>query len=130
MKKTENSTSPKALQPGDCIGIVAPAGQLRDQESLSNGVAILTEMGFKVKLPRCLWPGSGYLADSDSNRALEFHKMWVDPEVSALLALRGGFGSLRLLPFWILSRFKRKINFLSDFPILRFCTVPCCRPTI
>ncbi len=99
MKKTGNSIYPKSLQPGDCIGLVAPAGQLRDQKSLESGVAILTEMGFEVRFPRSLWPGSGYLADTDSNRALEFHKMWINPEISALLALRGGFGSLRLLPF-------------------------------
>ncbi len=90
---------PKPLQPGDCIGVVAPAGQLRDTEALAKGVAIIQEMGFELKLPRNLWPGNGYLADTDRNRAVEFHRMWADPGVSALLALRGGFGSLRLLPF-------------------------------
>lgn len=55
-------------------------------------------MGFEVRVPRQLWPGTGYLADTDRNRALEFHKMWADPKISALFALRGGFGCLRLLP--------------------------------
>ncbi len=86
------------MQPGDTIGIFAPGGQIRDLAPLEQGVSILQEMGFDVRIPRQLWPGTGYLADTDRNRALEFHRMWTDPEISALLALRGGFGCLRLLP--------------------------------
>jgi len=94
-----SSHFPKSLQPGDSIGIIAPAGQIQEHTALKQGISILKGMGFEVKLPRNLWPGKGYLADTDKNRALEFHKMWADPEISALLPLRGGFGSLRLLPF-------------------------------
>lgn len=90
---------PLSLQPGDCIGIIAPAGQIHDQIALTRGISIIKDMGFEVKLPRNLWPGTGYLADSDPNRAREFHRMWADPEISALLAVRGGYGCLRLLPF-------------------------------
>ncbi len=85
------------LRPGDTIGIVAPAGQLVDHDQFSTGINILSEMGFKTKFPRNLWPGTGYLADTDENRALEFNLLWRDKEVKALLALRGGFGSLRIL---------------------------------
>lgn len=89
--------SPPPLKPGDSIGIIAPGGQLRDVTPLEQGVTILREMGFEVKLPRNLWPGTGYLADNDANRALEFHRMWCDPDISAIMALRGGFGCLRLI---------------------------------
>ncbi|MBU0943019.1 MAG: LD-carboxypeptidase [Proteobacteria bacterium] len=88
---------PPSLQPGECIGIIAPGGQIRNLPPLEQGISILQEMGFEVRLPRRLWPGTGYLADTDRNRALEFHKMWADPEISVILALRGGFGCLRLL---------------------------------
>lgn len=90
---------PQTLQAGDCIGIIAPAGEVRELNDLNTGVAILKAMGFEVKLPTQLWPGKGYLADTDRNRAQEFHRMWADPEVKALMALRGGFGCLRMLPF-------------------------------
>lgn len=92
------SILPKPLKKGDCIGIIAPAGQIQETALLEQGLIILKEMGFEVKLPRNLWPGKGYLADTDSNRVTELHKMWLDDEVSALLALRGGYGCLRLLP--------------------------------
>ncbi len=106
---------PKSLQPGDCIGIIAPAGQITETDRLEKGVGILREMGFEVKLPRSLWPGTGYLADTDKNRALEFHKMWADEEIDALLGLRGGFGCLRLLPFLDFTELKKHQKALIGF---------------
>ena len=106
---------PKPLQRGDCIGIIAPAGQIRDMKHLKQGIAILKEMGFEVKFPRNLWPGKGYLADTDRNRAKEFHKVWADDDISALLALRGGFGCLRLLPFLDFKTIKIRPKMLIGF---------------
>jgi len=119
--QTSQNIRPKPLKRGDIIGIIAPAGQIRDTEGLEQGVSILREMGFEVKLPRNLWPGTGYLADTDSNRALELHKMVADKDVSALLALRGGFGCLRLLPLLDpeeLKRHPKPVIGFSDLTIL------------
>ena len=110
-----SNSFPQPLRPGDCIGIIAPAGQVRDKERVEQGVAILREMGFEVRLPRNLWPGTGYLADTDRNRAVEFHKMWADPEIPALLALRGGFGCLRLLDFLDRVELKKNRKLLIGF---------------
>ncbi len=112
---------PPVLQKGDHIGIIAPAGQLRDRDAMEKGIAILRDMGFHARLPRSLWPGSNYLADSDANRALEFHRMWEDPEISAILALRGGFGSLRILPFLdesVIARHRKMLIGFSDITVL------------
>lgn len=103
------------LKKGSQIGIIAPAGQLQDINALDRGVNILHEMGFELKLPRQLWPGYGYLADSDQNRALEFHKMWTDPEIDAIMALRGGFGCLRLLPFLDMQEIAKHQKILIGF---------------
>lgn len=85
------------LGPGSTIGIVAPSGALRDKERFEKGVKILHELGFTTKFPRNLWDSKNYLAASDSKRAQEFNEMWKDPEVDAVMALRGGFGSLRMV---------------------------------
>ncbi len=113
--RNSKSIIPKPLQHGDCIGIIAPAGQIHDTDNLEQGIKILREMGFEVKIPRNLWPGKGYLADTDSNRASELHKMLVDKEVSALLALRGGFGCLRLLPLLNFEELKKHPKLLIGF---------------
>jgi len=113
--QTLETIIPASLKRGDCIGIIAPAGQIHDSNNLEQGIKILWEMGFEVKFPRNLWPGKGYLADTDSNRANELHKMWTDKEVSALLALRGGFGCLRLLPLLNLKELKKHPKPLIGF---------------
>lgn len=93
----KNQRAPLPLRRGDTIGIIAPAGRLVDTSRFDSGIAILREMGFNVVFPRDLWPGTEYLADSDENRASEFNRLYGDPEIGALLCLRGGFGCLRML---------------------------------
>ncbi|MEJ2058624.1 MAG: LD-carboxypeptidase, partial [Desulfofustis sp.] len=61
------------------------------------GRSIFEEMGFELYEPEKNWPGYGYLADRDQERAAELHRLWANPEIKAIVALRGGFGSLRLL---------------------------------
>jgi muramoyltetrapeptide carboxypeptidase len=88
---------PPPLKKGDVIGVIAPAGQIFDKTRFEQGVKILTDMGFEPRFPRQLWPGPGYLADTDPNRAEEFHKVYSDPEVKGVIAARGGYGCLRIL---------------------------------
>ncbi len=95
-KTMREQYSPAPLKPGAVIGIIAPAGQIRDRQGFDAGIKVLQEMGFEPRFPRDLWPGNGYLADSDAARAEEFNRMWATPEVSALLAARGGYGCLRM----------------------------------
>ena len=113
---------PPALKPGDTIGIIAPAGQLRDRELFYQGIKVLEELGFQVKFPRDLWPGTDYLADTDQNRAEEFNRLWADSEVKALICMRGGYGSLRMLPFIDIKQIKKSPKLLigfSDITILQ-----------
>jgi muramoyltetrapeptide carboxypeptidase len=122
------------LEKGDTIGLAAPAGRLQTTTSFYEGVRYLEEMGFKTKFPRELWPGDGgYLADSDSKRALELNTLYADPTVTAILAVRGGFGSLRMLPYLDLRpirKSRKPLMGFSDISILlnylsRTCGVPC-----
>lgn len=89
-------TLPPPLQPGDTIGIAAPAGCVTDLAALDQGVDILREMGFTVTIPREVLVRDGYLAGNDHTRAEAFMKLWQDPEVKAVMAVRGGYGCLRL----------------------------------
>ena len=89
--------SPPPLVPGDTLGIIAPSGQIQDRQRFASGLHILREMGFQVRFPPSLWPGTGYLADTDAGRADEFNRMWADPAINALMAVRGGYGCLRIL---------------------------------
>lgn len=90
-------TLPSPVQKGDTIGLVAPAGPLISKENFAAGVKIIEDKGFKLKFNRKLLNRKGYLAGSDQERADEFNRLWADPDVKAIVAARGGYGSLRMI---------------------------------
>ncbi len=113
---------PKPLLPGDTIGIIAPAGQLQEKQPFYDGIKLLKELGYEVIFPRDLWAGDGFLADTDQKRATEFHRLWADSTVDALMSLRGGYGCLRMLPYLDLAEIKKEHKYLigfSDISILQ-----------
>ncbi len=113
---------PKPLQKGDTIAVIAPAGQLHNEDAFYKGAALLQEMGFSLQFPRGLWPGDGggYLADSDCARSEEFNRIWAG-DAAAIIALRGGFGSLRMadgIDFELVRRKPKLLIGFSDITIL------------
>ena len=91
-------TRPPRLQPGDTLGIVAPASAPPDPKNIDRGVAALEKFGFKVKLAPHVHQRHGFLAGSDRDRAGDLMRMFTDREVNAILCVRGGYGTTRLLP--------------------------------
>ena len=87
-----------ALKPGATLGLIAPAGPPKPG-SLEQVPALLAREGFRSKLfPGCAGPAFlGHLAASDAARLADLHAAFADPEVDAVMCLRGGYGCLRLL---------------------------------
>jgi muramoyltetrapeptide carboxypeptidase len=88
---------PSPLRRGNVIGVVSPAAAV-DEASLQAGVRLLEEAGFRVRLGAATLNKAGYLAGSDRERLADLDAMFRDPEVKAVIAARGGYGSGRLLP--------------------------------
>lgn len=112
---------PAPLKKGDTIGIAAPAAQLIDTALFSDGIRIIKEMGFEPVFPRELWPGDFYLADTDEKRAAEFNTMWADSSIKAILAVRGGFGCIRIAPYMdknVISEIPKLLIGFSDITFL------------
>ncbi|MET0520136.1 MAG: LD-carboxypeptidase, partial [Burkholderiaceae bacterium] len=86
------------LRPGATLAIVAPAGPPKPGQ-LEQVPALLAAHGYRAKIfPGCAGPAAlGYLAASDAQRLADLHAAFADPEVDALLCLRGGYGCARLL---------------------------------
>jgi muramoyltetrapeptide carboxypeptidase len=55
-------------------------------------------MGLKVKVGDNFKNRFGHLAGTDEERAADFNAMFADPEVKAIICLRGGSGAARILP--------------------------------
>ena len=89
---------PDRLKFGDTIGIVAPASAPPEPETIDRSVQVLERLGFKVKLARNVRKRWGFLAGSDRERAADLMTMFADRKVRAIVCVRGGYGTARLLP--------------------------------
>ena len=88
---------PERLRFGDVVGIVAPSSPPADPAAIDRSIAALEKLGFKPRPAKHLRRRRGYLAGSDAERAADVMQMFMDREVKAVLCLRGGYGSGRLL---------------------------------
>jgi muramoyltetrapeptide carboxypeptidase len=88
---------PPALKKGDVIGVCAPASPpLRDGD-LQKGIAYLEGLGYRVEPGRSLHKKDGYLAGSDRGRAADLNSFFRNRKVRAIISIRGGYGSMRIL---------------------------------
>jgi muramoyltetrapeptide carboxypeptidase len=89
---------PRALRPGDRIAVVAPASPF-DPGQFEAGIAELRRLGFDPVYSEAIFARDLYLAGSAELRARDFARAWSDPDVAAVVAARGGYGSVQLLPW-------------------------------
>lgn len=88
---------PAAVQPGDTIGVVAPASAF-NRESFDRSCENLRQQGFKVLVPDSVFARQApYFAGSAEQRAHDIEEMFRDPQVQAIICARGGYGSNYLL---------------------------------
>jgi muramoyltetrapeptide carboxypeptidase len=84
------------LQPGDLIGVIAPAGPAKP-DALAQVEPLYARHGLRVRLYPGCYLSTGYLAGSDAARLADLHQALADDDVAALHCLRGGYGAMRLL---------------------------------
>jgi muramoyltetrapeptide carboxypeptidase len=93
---TITRVTPPALQPGDTVGIVAPASNVK-AAMLDAGCAALRDLGYKPFYFDSILERDLYFAGSVARRAKELEEMFVRDEVRAIICARGGYGSNYLL---------------------------------
>lgn len=96
MPASMHRAKPPALRPGDTIGIVAPASDIK-RESLLAGCNRLQELGYKTFYQESIFDRDLYFAGSVARRVQELEEMFVRPEVRAIVCARGGYGTNYLL---------------------------------
>lgn len=90
--------TPRPLPAGGRIRLVSVAGPV-DRPAFSVGVARLEARGFEVSWnDAILSTGHPFLAASDEQRLADLVEAFEDPDADAVLCVRGGYGSMRLLP--------------------------------
>ena len=103
--KRASRIRPPALQPGDTVGIVAPASNVKPGQ-LEAGCAALRDLGYKPFYFDSIFERDLYFAGSATRRARELEEMFIRDEVRAIVCARGGYGANYLLDILDLKKVK------------------------
>lgn len=105
---------PPSLNVGSTIGLVSPAGKV--QSELANGlVNVLVEKGFNCRLSPNALSGFNQFSGTDEQRLADLQQMLDDPQVEAVICLRGGYGAMRIVDHVDLSGFMAHPKWLVGF---------------
>ena len=88
---------PRRLHKGSRIAVVAPASPF-DRKSFDDGIVGLEEVGLVPTWDESVFERRGFLAGTPEVRATAIQKALADPSIDAIIAVRGGYGSVQVLP--------------------------------
>ncbi len=117
----EDVVLPPRLKKGDTIALTAPAGAIFNAESIQKATVAFEAQGFRVMHGETLKQQFGYLAGTDEFRAAELNALFANKNVSAIIAMRGGWGCSRLfnhLDFNLIGQHPKIICGFSDITSL------------
>jgi muramoyltetrapeptide carboxypeptidase len=120
---------PRPLRPGETIAIVAPAGPVSSRDEVLKSVATLEAMGFRVAYSERIFSCERYLAGPDPARAEELMGAIENPDIHAILSLRGGYGCSRLISLLDPQRIRNHCKIFmgfSDVTTLHLYLRRCC----
>ena len=90
-----SALKPAALLPGSLIRVISPSSPA-DRDALGRGIAELERLGYQVRTGAVMHP-DGYFAGSALRRKAELESALLDPNASAAICTRGGYGTGALL---------------------------------
>ena len=97
-QSSKNIIKPRRLRKGDTVGLITPASRpFEMQRAKIEAKEKMQVLGFKVKFGKNVDKRWGYLAGFDEERIEDIHEFILDDEVKAIIAIRGGYGTGRLL---------------------------------
>jgi len=106
MKGLPSATRPRALASGTRVALVAPAGPL-DAERIAASEIRCRALGLEPVVFPFASARDRYLAGPDDARLADLQAAFDDPDIGAVWALRGGYGTLRILEGLSLERQRR-----------------------
>jgi muramoyltetrapeptide carboxypeptidase len=106
----------KSLSPGSSIALVAPSSPF-DPVLYERGREILDTAGYRIVAGSNILSRKKYLAGTDLERAQDLADALIDPGIEAVICIRGGYGSSRLLPWLLFANFKNPKIFLGHSDI-------------
>lgn len=108
------------LQTGDRVALAAPARAVTPEE-MAPAIATLQAWGLQVVVPEGLYERDGQLAGDDRHRAALMQSLLDDPCIAAIVCVRGGYGTVRIVDRLDFSRFAEHPKWIvgySDVTVL------------
>lgn len=119
---------PPALHQGSRIALVSPASPFARDE-FDKGAEELRRLGFEPVYHDTVFDKGPFSSGPPELRAASFVRAWSDPSVDALMAVRGGWGSMQILPeltgWQPQHRAKLFIGYSDNTSLLSWLTVHC-----
>lgn len=86
----------RSLEKGSAVALVAPASPF-EADRFEKGANLLRSAGYEVVAGKNIFKRRGYLAGTDQERLEDLMEALLDPAIQAIVCIRGGYGSGRLL---------------------------------
>jgi muramoyltetrapeptide carboxypeptidase len=90
---------PRRLRTGDTVGLISPASASDEAYEITFAEEAIRAMGMVPKRGANIAKQYGYFAGEDKARAQDVNAMFADKSVTAIMAMRGGWGAARILPY-------------------------------
>ena len=104
---------PAYLKKGDKIAIVCPAKKL--PKSIDVGIAILKDWGLEVIIGNTVNGSYHQFSGTDAERATDIQQYLDDQSIKAIIAARGGYGTIRIIDQLNFTAFNQNPKWLIGF---------------
>ncbi|WMJ76830.1 MULTISPECIES: S66 peptidase family protein [unclassified Sedimentibacter] len=111
---------PPILRAGDTIGVVT-LGSPRDEATINERIQFLENLGFSVLVGDYVYSSEGYLAATPQQRASDLMSMFENPNIRAIIPVRGGTGVKDVIPYLdynLINRNPKIFTGYSDITVL------------
>ncbi|NBL65004.1 LD-carboxypeptidase [Flavobacterium sp. NST-5] len=105
---------PEYLKKGDTVGILATARKI-DLATLQPAIKLLEGWGLKVVIGKTIGKEQNQLAGADWQRATDFQEMLDNPNIKAIWAAKGGYGTVRMVDRVNFENFKKNPKWIVGF---------------
>lgn len=104
---------PKKLKKGDKVALVCPASRL--YKDINPAIKILESWGLEVILKNTVHSHFGTFSADDEIRRNDLQECLDDPQIKAIIAARGGYGTVRIIDFLDFTKFSEAPKWIVGF---------------
>lgn len=114
IREVTEDIRPAYLQSGDTVAVFAISNKVTRSE-LATGIAKLKSWGLNVVEAENLYGDDGRYAGTQSERIEGLQKLMDNPNIRAIIAARGGYGAVQVLPYLDLTEFMKSPKWMVGY---------------